>query len=367
MRVFINNIQYTEILQGSISISNRANGERSLSLSAYDVVQGTFKEGNEVEVFAGSGGSTKLFGGIINGYSAKFLSPITDEYPLIQIDVQSDGYNVIPQRRVVNISYTNTNIRTIVLAMLSSTNLGAETITAGTITASTSLPSITYEAKYKTIAEVLDELAAACGHVWYIDNSRRLQFVKPQGITNSPYELNTFNGTFTDFSDLSWSGGIENYCNTVFVIGDFADSPRIEEVPSEIASRSSEADGQGTGIYERVIEDSNIKSLFQAGLVADTALQTNAISPSKLSFSTYTEGFAPNQKLNVRIQQITGFDPIPPNLPQIWTYLIDEVSIDRENAQVTKYSISATRRNSSNFSTQKSSDYKEYFKNILKG
>lgn len=367
MRVYLNNILIDNILQGSISISNRANGERSLSISLYDVVQSSVKDGDEIEVFTGSAGTNKLFGGIINSYSAKFMTPLTDEYPLFQIDFSSDGYNIIAQRRVVNISYTSTNIRTIVLALLNANNLGAESITAGTITASTSLPSITYEAKYKTIAEVLDELAAACGHIWYIDNSRRLQFVEPQGLSNAPYELNTFNGTFRDFSDLSWSGGTENYSNTVFVIGEFTNSPLIKDVPSEIADRASEADGQGTGIYSTVIEDTNIKSQFQADLVATNHLRTNGVPPGKISFTTYTQGFAPNQRLQVRIQQITGFDQTPPFLPAYWTYLIDEVSIDRENSTITKYTINATRRNSGDFSTQKTSDYKEYFKNIVKG
>jgi hypothetical protein len=364
MRVFINNQMQTNLLNGTVSISTRANGERSLSVSFYETLQNFLREGDEIEVFEGTVGTTKLFGGIINGVSTQFLSPLTDDTPLIQIDVNSDGYGIIPQRRVVSVSYTNTNIRTIVLAMLSSSNLGAETVFVGTIAPESQFESINYSAQFKTIAEVLDELAQASGCIWYIDNSRRLHFIPQPGIVNAPFALNTYNGTFFDFHELSWSSSMDNYCNKVFVVGDNT-SVAIES-ESEIAERATEAEGQGTGVYGFVIEDSNVKSQFQGTVVANAHLRNYAVRPIKLSFSTYTKGFQPGQRLQLQIVQMTGFNPIPPNLPNIWYFLIEEVSMERESATVTKYSISATRRNNGNFSTQKSAGFKDYFKQLVK-
>jgi hypothetical protein len=363
-RVFLNNVLIDNILQASLSISNKTNFERALSISLYDVLQTFVQDGDEIEVFEGTGGTNKLFGGIINGYSSQFITPLLDDNPLFQTDISSDGYGIIPQRRIVSVSYTNTNVRQMVLDMLNSTNLGAETITAGTISPTSDLPTIDYSAQFKSIADVLDELADASGHVWYIDNSRRLHFIEMQGVTNAPYTINTFNGTFRDFHNLSWSGSTDNYSNKVFVFGDGV-SVAVES-SAEIAIRATEADGQGTGIYGYVIEDSNIKSQFQANQVANAHLRKYANSPGTLSFSTYKNGFEPGQRLQVQVEQITGFNPIPPSNPNIWYYLIEEVTIELEAGGIIKYNVSATRRNNSNFSTQKSAGFKDYFKQIVK-
>jgi hypothetical protein len=47
-------------------------------------------------------------------------------------------------------------------------------------------------------------------------------------------------------------------------------------------------------------------------------------------------------------------------------YVIEEVNLERENGKVTKYNISATRRYDTDFSTQKSAGFAEYFKNLVK-
>ena len=360
IRVFLNNELIENVIQSSMSISNKTNFERSMSVSLYQLLQLFVQDGDEIEVLDGS---NKLFGGIINGYSSQFLVNYQDDKPYFQTDISSDGYRIISQRRIVTVSYTNTNVRQMVLDMLSSSNLGAEKILPGTISPVASLPTIDYTAQFKSIADVLDELASASGHVWYIDNSRLLHFIEQQSVTNAPYQINTFNGTFRDFHNLSWSGSTDNYSNKVFVVGDGLSV--AVEISEEIAIRSSEAGGQGTGVYGYVIEDSNIKSQFQANQVANAHLRNYAVSPGKISFSTYTKGFAPAQRLQLQVKEITGFNPIPPNAPNIFYYLIEEVSLDFEEGGIIKYNVSATRRNNGNFSTQKSAGFENYFKNIV--
>ena len=361
--VFLNNQLITNVVQGSISISNKTNFERSLSISLYDVTQAIVQDGDEVEVFDGS---TKVFGGIIDSYSSQFMVNFQDAKPYFQIDLSSDGYGMIPQRRIVSVSYSNTNVRTMVLAMLSSTNLGAETILPGTIAPASNLPTISYNAQFKSIAEVLDELASASGHVWYIDNARLLHFIEQQTVSDAPYSISTVASTFKDFHNLSWSGSTDNYCNKVFVVGEGV-STSVEDA-GEIADRATEAGGQGTGIYGFVIEDSNVKTVEQATQVANAHLRNYASSPGKLSFSTYTKGFEPAQKLILTIPQITGMIDLPllPSFPDSWYYLIEEVTTELEAGGVIKYNVSATRRNNDNFAVIKSAGFKDYFKQIVK-
>lgn len=356
MDVYINNQKLPFFLQGSLQISRKTDGERSLSVSYVDEFPDV-KDGDEVEVFDGT---DKLFGGIVKSVSYQMFTPRSGLSPLVQVDIQSDGYNYIPSRRVTTISFNDTNVRNIVQSLLSNTNLGADKVFAGTIEDG---PVIDYSANTKNMKDILDELAAASGFVWYIDDSRRLQFGPMQGIVTSAFEL-VENGSFTDFNSLSWSGSIENYANRVFVIGDGVSVARDE--PDEINERKQEAGGQSSGVYGFVIEDSNIKSQAQAATVADNHLRKYAIRPGQLSFTSYTPGWLPGTKLKVQIKQITGINPTFPTIANVWYYVIEEVSLSAQAGGITEYSISAVRRQDANFSTQKTAGFVSYFRQIVK-
>jgi hypothetical protein len=363
MLVLINNQTVdADVVQGSISITVRPDSSRSASVSFYAVYSNAIKDGDELEIFDGAQtAENKVFGGIINSYSVQYVTPATDLYPIIQIDVSSDGYNSIPNRRVVNISRTNTFTDEIVKQMRNL--LASETIFEGVINAGPSIPN--YNVQYKTITEVLDDMANYSGYIWYIDEQRRLHFTVQIPGQPSAFEL-VEGGPFKDYHNLSWSGSIENYANKVFVVG-ANNIVATRENSAEIARRAQEAEGQGTGVYGYVIQDSNITTLAQANAVADNHLRKSAVSPGTLSFSSYTKGWEPGTKLKVQIAQITGLNSSAiPTVPNIWYYVIDEVQIERENGRVTKYNISATRRYDSNFSTQKSAGFAEYFKNLVK-
>jgi hypothetical protein len=358
MNIFINNIQYNgEVSNGSISINLKTNGDRSASLSIFDVLP-SVKDGDELEIFDGT---DKIFGGIIKSYSVKYFSPLTDDYPVIEVGIDAESYNFITNRRIVNVNVQDRTVGSIVNDMWSI--LSTETIYKGTFYTG---PTIDYVAEYKTIKTVLDELADTAGCIWYIDNSRTLQFVRPVDvISNSPYALE-LNSSFTDFHDIAWSGSIENYANKVFVLG--ANNISIQkQSDSEIAERSLEADGAGTGVYGAVIDDDKIKTTVQAESIADNYLKRTAVRPGQLSFSTYTKGFLPGQKLRVQIPQITGYDPLTfPTVANIWYYLIQDVDIELGEGGIIKYSISAVRRYDSGFTTQRSPGFKDYFKDMSK-
>jgi hypothetical protein len=366
VKVFLNNFEETDkVLQGSIQISHKTDGIRSCSVSFIDTTN-TIQEGDEIEIFDGlQTAENKVFGGIIKSISAQYLTPLTERppvYPIIQVDVQSDGYEFITNRRIVNVSRTNVGVEQIVREMLNI--LDSETIFEGNINTGPDIAS--YNVTYKTIKEVLDDMANVAGYVWYIDNQRRLQFTSQIPGEACPFEL-VQNGPFTDFHDLSWASGLDNYANKVFVIG-ASGIVATRENSAEIARRSAEADGQGTGVYGFVIQDSNLTTLAMANAVADNHLRKYAVSPGTLSFSSYTKGWKPGTKLKVQLPQITGFNsssvPTVPN--NIWYYVIEEVNLERENGKVTKYNISATRRYDTDFSTQKSAGFAEYFKNLVK-
>lgn len=357
MQVQINNNIINNIVQGSLEINRKTNGERSCNVSIFDE-NSIVKDGDELEVFDGT---TKLFGGTITSVNYSFLTPLNNPEPLIQMNISSDGYNFIPTRRVVTYGGTNTNAGAIVNSMLAADILGGDTISAGTILNGPPLTS--YYARAKTVSSILDDMATASGYLWFIDDSRRLQFGPGQSVTDSVFSL-LQNGTFRDFTNLNWSTSFDNYANKVVVIGENIEVS--EQDNAEIAERSQEAGGDSSGVYNFVIEDSNIKTPQQASTVALNHLSKYAIRQSKLSFESYTAGWQPGTRLRVRIPQITGFNNANPPVNVSWYYLIEEVSIRKEPGGIIVYQISATRRKESNFNTQKSDGFKEFFDKLVK-
>ena len=357
MQIYINNVlSTTEVVKGSVTIRQRTDGQRDASISFYDVLPNA-NDGDELEIFDGA---TKLFGGIIKSFNVRYFTPLTDSFPVLTVDLTSDGYDYIASRKIINISRTNVNVTTIVNDCMGT--LSAEGVVAGTITSG---PTVSYTQNYVTVKKVLDDMADIAGYVWYIDNSRRLQFVPQQTVTNAFQELK-LNGVFKDFHNLSWSGSVENYANKVWVLYG-ASAVLVKENTAEITARSLEADGVGSGVYGYVTKDSNIITSAQADDVADAHLNKYAIPQGKLSFSSYTKGWAPGTKLKVSIPQITGFSTIPPFNPNEWYYLIEDVTIDVEDARTTRYTMNCTRRiDGANFSTQRSAGFEDYFKKMSK-
>lgn len=356
--IYVNNVNLTErLMQGTLSISLGLYAERSCSASFFssnnefdnEIV---FTDGNDVKVyFYGD----LIFGGVIKSSNVSALTPLGDQNALIQTTIQSDGYNSIAGRRFVQVYYASATAGSIVTAMITS-YLSAEGVTAGTINTG---PTVTqYNANYKSVKEILDDMATVAGFVWYIDNDKKLNFIAQQTVTNAAVTLEE-GGTFKDFHDVSVSINNSNYANKVFVVGDGIAVERTNT--AEVVLR--QASEGGSGIYGTVIQDSNIKTTAVANAIGDAMLKKLANNPVQLSFSTYTYGFLPAQKLTVILPSFFGYTTT--GLPTQY-YLIENVTIDREDALMTKYTISATKRNNSDFSTKKTDGFKEYFETLVK-
>jgi hypothetical protein len=360
MQVFIDNVDLTANLAlGSLRITLKANGVRSASLSLIDTLQ-RVHDGSDLRIFDNG---QLLFGGIVNSVSGRFITPITEQFPLVQYDASSDGYNYIASRRTVNLYYQTATAGAIAQDLRSI--LSTDSITSGTISNGADVTQ--FKAQYKSVKEILDDLASVSGYVWYIDNERRLQFVEEQGVSNAPYEL-VRNGTFTDFNGLSWSGSLVNYANRVIVLGgNGSNGDQVilsKDEPDEIAERTQEAGGLSSGIYGAVVQDSNVRSQFWANVVADTHLRKYAIRQSTLAFSSFTPGWRPAQRLKVQIPQITGFPMMGP--ANIWYYLIESVDITFEPGDIVRYTMNCTRRKTGNFTSRKSAGFREYFETLVK-
>lgn len=356
--IYVNNVNLTDrLLQGTLSISLGLYAERSVSASFFSSNDEfdneiAFADGKDVKVYYYG---DLIFGGVIKSSNTSTITPLGDNNAMIQTTIQSDGYNSIASRRFVQVYYPSATAGSIVTAMINS-YLVTEGITAGTITTGPTLTQ--YTATYKSIKEILDDMATVAGFVWYIDNDKKLYFISQQTVTNAAVTLEE-GGTFKDFHDVQVLSSNTNYANKVFVVGDGVTAERTNT--AEVTLR--QATEGGSGIYGTVIQDNNIKTTSVANAIGDAMLKKLANTPVQLSFSTHTYGFLPAQKLTVILPSFFGYTPT--GLPTQY-YLIENVTIDREDAATTKYTISATKRNNADFSTKKTDGFKEYFETLVK-
>jgi hypothetical protein len=152
----------------------------------------------------------------------------------------------------------------------------------------------------------------------------------------------------------------------VFVIGGVSGGIQIVAIRENAAQITERQILEGgSGVYGVILKDSNLKTTAQAEAVGDKHLQKVSTPPSTLTFSTYTYGFRPADKLTVTLPSYFGYSG-PFNSPVTHYYLIEEVQIQKEDAATVRYSITATRRNNNDFTTQKSEGFKEYFEQIVK-
>lgn len=209
-------------------------------------------------------GSTVLFGGSIKvGRMHRVGTP--DNYK-IQVDISSAGFNEIPYRRTITIDKTNETAGNIVQFLIDN-YLYQEGITAGTIITGYTWDEypVDFPSNCISVGQILDDMAEASSAKWYIDFNKALQFIEDDtGSASSEVISDDALATFTDFFDVELSGNLVNYTNKIFIRGstdDFGDDIVVfRENSTEIANRQ-DIEG-GSGVYGH-IEDSKIDATVE--------------------------------------------------------------------------------------------------------
>jgi hypothetical protein len=186
---------------------------------------------------------TIVFGGVIKERRIGRLNKNGIVYSSIQVACQ--GYNHIPKRRTIQYRPDNVSAGHAVRYMLENV-LKAEGITGGMIEDGIAL--FGYDAELKSVRDVLDDLAESSGFKWYIDDEKRLFFLRSDTIPDAPFQLIEEGGQFTDFSNVEVTDTLEGYRNKQFVRA--GDRIIVMQNDSEIAARSA-VEG-GTGVYGEV-------------------------------------------------------------------------------------------------------------------
>jgi hypothetical protein len=302
-------------------------------------------------------GSTIVWGGTIKSVRRRMVyeTPACDT---LIYDVYSEGYNHIPTRRTVAMTWDDTDAGTIV-EYLRDVVLVDELIGAGTIESGISINE--YDVT-DNVRAILDHLADASGYKWYIDDSRNLHFVAEDVVADAAHALVDDNG-YQEYSEVELDEQMEEYRNKQFVVGglddDGMDAAAVIRNIGQIQSRM-EIEGS-SGVYGDVYNDSQIETDDDAHTTAVSRLrQWGSTVPARLSFRSLDTDWRPNTKLEVELETLAI-------LPSY--YLIEEVEIrdftGNTGGTFLESRVMATRRAISNFGSHAKEDYITYFGRLV--
>lgn len=351
--------RYALLRNGSLRVSRRLDHRNTCSFILETTVDGFMpQEGTELVVMLND---DVQFGGIIKTVDIERPGVGTDDSTPIRVSVYSDGYGAIPYRRTVNVLYeapTYSNAGAIVTSLMDT--LSEEGITVGSI--QDGAPIELYYSAAKSIGTILDELADMSGYIWYISSWQNLYFVQDDLLFNDPRHIDSEDaseGSFHDFSIVSYSRDMTEYANKVFVRGGIQDDGTslvvAVEDTAEINARKLIEDG--SGVYGYVHEDTNITDPAVASTVAMTELRKRCRVPRKLTFRSRA-AFEPQLKLQVRLPAY--------GVTELEYYLIEQVDIE-EDAGNLQYTVTSVYRNQDDFSGLPEQNVKGYFDSLIGG
>jgi hypothetical protein len=247
------------VMPGTFRLNRKAGGQSEGSFTMKTNNSFILYPGNYMRLYMVSGATTtQLFRGIINEVRQQLLTNkagISDMY----MQVSFYGYNQIPARRTIQISYpTGTTYGDIVQDMLDlylfqdgikKTTIG----TGGTLTEDWRSDAI-------SISDVLDECAEKSGYQWFIDDEGYLQFYEePSTIPDADISIDTTSNV-RPFRKLEMDWSLDNYYNKTFVCGGYDEKGNDIIFGAEDFSKSTEMQNlhAGTGVYGVVVKDGSI-------------------------------------------------------------------------------------------------------------
>lgn len=338
-------------------------------------------------------------------------------------DIECASLKIIPTYRTVNIAYEIETASDEIVTSLCNSFLVSEGIATGTIDTGILLPDDWYDDSL-SISDIYDNLAQQNGFQWLIDKDFNLNFYQdPAAISTYSQTIDSSTtASFVDFRNVIVEETLDNYHNKAFYAGNTDDHGNLIIVSKENTTAITEIRDitAGTGVYGTVVRDSNLQShefytaeagtteteivitgadsLVTAGDLiynidgfertnvvsvsgntittvavsgqtegqtiaiyesindlVDNHLRRSSVIPKRLEFDSFTTDFEPGQKLEVILTNL--------GLSQAF-YVIEEVSIQDRGAKYMVAHVVATIRDNSDFSTQKTPDYKDYYKDF---
>lgn len=351
---------------------------------------------------------------------AKRRLPQTGIDTKIFVDIECGSLRDALQYRTVSIAYEVDTTSSDIINSLTETFLVSEGITTGTIDTGVILPDDWYDDAL-SISDIFDSLAEQSGYQWFIDNTWNVQFYQDTTVSTYSQTMDASStASFIDFRNVTIEETLDNYNNKAFYVGNTDDYGNLIVVSKENTASIDEIQdySAGSGVYGTVVRDSNLQShdfynaeagtteteivitgadsLVTAGDliynidgfarvnvssvsgntittqaisgqtegqviaiyehindVVDNHLKRSSVIPRKLEFDSFTTDFEPAQKLQFESSKLSVSTEY---------YVIEEVNIQDRGANYMVAHVVASKRDNSDFSTQKTPDYRNYYK-----
>lgn len=342
----------TKVMAKSLSINRTYDKKRSLSITLYyNALQGLFKEGQDIEIFEDT---TIKFGGVIKKVQSIPMTPNQSSTALLGAIITSDGYNSIPKRRTVTSYYNNTDAGTIVSSLITNF-LSQEGITAGVIETGATID--TYNAIYRDLKDILDDLADASGFTWNIDDEKELNFIAQDKTPIWSKTLDTDDGDHFRFSPVN---SLDRFRNKQWVEGGYDAEGNIIRVDvsndADIADRAA-IEG-GSGVYGDVYRDVTLQTEDDALVVANELLYRygNTLMATFKSYALKTEYYE---------GEIIAVNYPKYGISNDLRFLVTKKNMTRDRHRWV-YSYTIEKRDTANFSGKVSSDAVDFFSKIVK-
>ena len=333
------------------SASTKLDYEKKRSMSVtlfFTASDGLPVTGQDIQILEDT---TIKFGGIINNVAHIPVTPSQAVTADIACVVSSSGYNYVPQRRTIDVLESDTTSGAVVTKMITN-YLSYEGVTAGTISTGATIDN--YNGRYTSIKEVLDDMAEMSGYTWNIDDNKALNFVTPTTLVTSTQSLDTDDGDHFDFRPTD---SLNNFRNKQFIEGGLdATGEVIRTFVEDSANIASRATAEGnSGVYGKVVRDTNIQTLTDATAVA-TELLNRYKNVDKASFKSYT-AFVPGEVITVNYPKY--------DIASGTKYLIVSRSAKRD-AHVWVYTHKIEQRDVSNYSSKPADNVVDFFSKLSK-
>ena len=345
------------LIAGSLSVSRKAGHDNNCSFSIKTTAAVYMPDvGLDVQVL---NGATVIFGGIIQTITHKKYEGGSGNDKLIVLEVTSNGYGSIPSRRTIDMTYDQKTAAYVVNDIVTNV-LSGEGITAGTISTGASPVGENgeYDAVCKSCSEILNDMAAASGYMWYIDDTKALHFVDGLTETAAAHDI-VEGGAFTDFEIENYEKSLDGYANKVFIRGGTGDDgypvKTYQQDTTEQTARTV-IEG-GTGVYGTVINDSNIEVLADATTTAANALKKYGIIPRTLTIKSWILDWQPSTKLKVNLPTF--------GISTDTYYLIESVDLQDNDGKNLYCTLQCSVRKSDNFTTQTAQSGIEYLGKVV--
>jgi len=344
-----NVVDPNKISKNSASISTDSQGRKSLGVGIYfTAAQGIPIEGHDIAILEDT---TLLFGGVIGGISINPFTSHQSSSADLLCNITSDGYNSIPQRRTLTLNYTDKTAGFVVSDMITSF-LSEEGVTAGTISTGATLTA--YSGIYKSIKEVLDEMAEASGYAWNINDDLTLDF---KAVETPTLSTDTITGDDGDHFNFRPTRSLNGFRNKQYVEGGLDAGGNVIRVVTQddvsIAARQA-AEG-GSGVYGNVYKDTNIQTAENALVVAKELLDRYLV-PAAASVQSYK---------SMDVGKIIKVTYPKYSIGANTEYLITSKTAERDGNQWV-YSYNLEARSSTNFSSKPRSNAVDFFSKLLK-